>query len=115
LPRRLQVEAGKLAVETNAEREAGNEVEAWDCLYIIDYQAIMTQNMDLWKRRFEKRYTPPGDENKPGSWKARSVWIVRLNELRNNIAHGRSITAKEHDFLVTLDTWLIKGQADNDL
>lgn len=115
VPRRIRVEAGKLAVEKNAERDVGDEVEPWDCLYILDYQAILTQNFELWKRRFEKRYTPPGDENKAGGWKARSDWIHRMNDLRNDIMHGRSINPEEHDFLVTVTTWLIKGQADNDL
>lgn len=115
VPKRLQVEAGTRAVEKNADRAPGEEVESWDCLYIVDYQTILQQNNDLWKRLFEKRYTRPGDENMSGGWKARSDWIRRLNELRNDIAHGRSITADGHDFLVTLSTWLVKGQADNDL
>ena len=72
-------------------------------------------SQDLWKRRFEKRYTPPGDENKPGGWKARSGWLVRVNDLRNEVNHARMVTSDDHDFLVTLKTWLVKGQAENDL
>jgi DNA sulfur modification protein DndB len=115
VPRKIMIDAGKLAVEKNADRDADHELEAWDCLYIVNYQAIMTQTQDLWKRLFEKRYTRPGDEGNSGGWKARTDWILRLNNLRNDVMHERTVTAEDHDFLVTLTTWLIKGQADNDL
>jgi DNA sulfur modification protein DndB len=115
VPKKIQVDAGKVAVERNAERDPGHELEPWDCLYIVDFKAIMTQTQDMWKRLFEQRYTRPGDEAKAGGWKARSDWIVKLNDLRNEVSHGRTVTAEDHDFLVTLTTWLIKGQADNDL
>jgi DNA sulfur modification protein DndB len=115
VPKKIQVDAGKIAVERNADREPGHELEPWDCLYIVEFKAIMTQTQDLWKRLFEKRYTPPGDENKGGGWKARSDWIVNLNELRNEVSHARTVSAEDHDFLVTLTTWLVRGQADNDL
>lgn len=117
VPQKIRVEAGKLAVERNAELALGEEVEEWDCLYIVDYQTILTQDNDLWKRLFEKRYTRPGDETKPGGWKARSNWIAHLNDLRKVVTHaqGRSVTVDEHEFLVTLVTWLVRGQADNDL
>jgi DNA sulfur modification protein DndB len=113
--KKIQVETGKLAVERNADRDADHELTPWDCLYITDYRSIMTQTNELWRLLFEKRYTPPGDENKPGGWKGRSDWIQRLNDLRNDVLHSRTVTAEDHDFLVTITTWLVKGQADNDL
>ncbi len=115
VPRKIQVDAGKIMIERNADRDAEHELELWDCLYIVDYRTIMTQSHELWKELFEKQYTPPGDESKPGGWKARSDWIQRLNDLRNEVSHARSVTAEDHDFLVTLATWLIKNQSDNDL
>ena len=115
VPKKVQVDAGKLAVERNAERDSDHELEPWDCLYMVDYKTIMTQTQDLWKRLFEKRYTPPGDENKSGGWKARSDWIARVNDLRNEVSHSRTVAADDHDFLVTLTTWLVKAQSDNDL
>ena len=75
VPRKIQIESGKLAVEKNAERDAEHELEPWDCLYIVDFRSIMTQTNELWKLLFEKRYTPPGDENRPGGWK----WSVGLD------------------------------------
>ena len=115
VPRSLRVEAGKLMVERNADRMAGQELSEWDCLYLINYRDIMTQNQELWRELFEKRYTPPGDERKSGGWKARSNWIAKVNELRNDVAHQRTVSVDDHDYLVSLHTWLVRGQTDNDL
>lgn len=115
VPRNLRVEAGKMMIERNADRSAGEEISEWDCLYIVNYKDVMTQTQDIWKELFEKRYTPPGDENKAGGWKARSSWIARVSELRNDVAHQRTVSVDDHDFLMTLHTWLVKGQTDNDL
>lgn len=115
VPRNLRVEAGKVMVERNADRSAGQEITEWDCLYIVNYRDVMTQTQDLWRELFEKRYTPPGDEQKPGGWKARSSWIAKVNDLRNDVAHQRTVSVDDHDVLVTLYTWLVKGQTDNDL
>jgi DNA sulfur modification protein DndB len=115
VPRKLQIDAGKLAAERNVDRSLDDQLESWDCLYLIDYQAIMTPTPDIWKRLFEKRYTRPGDENRPGGWKARPGWLHELNDVRNDVFHGRPVSEERHSFLVTLTAWLIKGQDDNDL
>lgn len=115
VPRQIRTEAGKLAVEKNADREAGEEVEAWDCLYLIQYQKILTNDHARWKDLFEKQYTRPGDEHTRGSWKDRTKWIERLHAIRNEIAHAGSVSASDHEFLVTLTTWLVEGKVDNDL
>lgn len=115
VPRSLRVEAGKMMVERNADRSPGEEISEWDCLYIVNYRDVMTQTQDVWRELFEKRYTPPGDEQKPGGWKARSSWITRVNDLRNDVAHQRTVSVEDHDYLVTLYTWLVRGQTDNDL
>ena len=52
-------------------------------MYLIEYREILTQNNQLWVKRFEKRYTKPGDETKSGGWKARSSWMTDLNDVRN--------------------------------
>ncbi|MBK7624267.1 MAG: DGQHR domain-containing protein [Kineosporiaceae bacterium] len=116
VPKGVKKSAGTLAAEKNADAASVDEqVEPWDCLYIVDYHAILTQDSGLWGRQFEKQYTRPGDEKKPGGWKARPSWLQRLNSLRNDLAHGRSIGPDDHEFLISLETWLVKGQADNDL
>jgi len=115
VPRNLRVEAGKMMIERNADRPAGQEIAAWDCLYIVNYRDVMTQTQELWRELFEKRYTPPGDEQKSGGWKARSSWIAKVGDLRNDVAHQRTVSVEDHDYLVTLHTWLVRGQTDNDL
>ena len=115
VPRKLQIEAGKLAAERNVDRPIDDQLEPWDCLYIIDYEAIMTPTQDIWKRLFEKRYTRPGDENRPGGWRARLGWLQELSDIRNDVFHGRSVSEERHSFLVMLTAWLINGQEDNDL
>jgi DNA sulfur modification protein DndB len=115
VPRKLQVDAGMLAAERNVDRPIDDQLEPWDCLYIVDYQAIMTLSQNVWKSLFEKRYTRPGDENRPGSWRARSGWLLELNDVRNDVFHGRSVSEEHHGFLVALTAWLIKGQEDNDI
>ena len=115
VPRNLRVEAGKTMVERNADRLPGQEISEWDCLYIVNYRDVMIQTQELWQELFEKRYTPPGDENKPGGRKGRTSWIATVNDLRNDVAHQRTISVEDHDFLTTLHSWLVKGQTDNDL
>jgi DNA sulfur modification protein DndB len=115
IPRKVYMDAAARATEKNLDRSLDEEVDLWDCLFILDYLAILRQNHELWKRIFEKRFTRPDDENKPGGWKARTDWVEKLNERRNDVAHGRAISAEGHEFLVTLTTWLVKGQADNEL
>lgn len=115
VPRNLRVEAGKMMVERNADRSAGEEITEWDCLYFVNYKDVMTQTQDLWKELFQKRYTPPGDERKPGGWRAQASWIAKVGELRNDVVHQRTISVDDHDYLVTLYTWLVRGQTDNDL
>jgi DNA sulfur modification protein DndB len=115
VPRNLRVEAGKLMVERNADRLPGQEMEEWDCLYLVNYRDLMIQTQELWQELFEKRYTPPGDENKSGGWKARTSWIAAVNDLRNDVSHQRTVSVEGHDFLTTLHTWLVRGQTDNEL
>ena len=45
----------------------------------------------------------------------RSEWFIRLNDLRNELSHNRSVTEDDHEFLVALRTWFLLGQAENDL
>ena len=113
VPRRVQQEAVVLAAQKNLDLDPGSEVEAWDCLHLIDYHTIITQNHDLWVRLFEKDYTKPGAES--GSWKSRATWLQELNGIRNENAHTYSVKTEEYEFLVALTTWLIHRQAENDL
>lgn len=115
VPRAVQSAAGKLAVDKNLERGTDDEVESWDCLYLLDYQRILTQDHARWRELFEKRYTRPGDEDARGSWKERTKWIEKLNAIRNDVMHGGSVKESDYEFLLTLTSWLVEGRVDNDL
>lgn len=115
VPRKVQQDAMILAAEKNLDLEAENEVRPWDCLHLINYHAIITQSNDLWQRLFKKRYTKPGTENAPGGWKSSANWLIELNRIRNENSHTYSVTEEEYEFLVSITSWLIQGQLENDL
>ncbi len=117
LPRKLYLERGKVAFEKNADLEEDKQVDLWDCMYLIDYEVILTQNHKLWEHRFEKRYTRPGDESAQGGWKKRASWLVQLNTIRNNVSHPNSqgVSDEDYAFLCDLRDWLLTGKVDNEL
>ncbi|HEV2975949.1 MAG TPA: hypothetical protein VGX69_13300 [Solirubrobacteraceae bacterium] len=84
-------------------------------MYLIEYRDILTQNHQLWRKRFEKQYTKPGYEEKTGGWKACSSWIVDLNEIRNDVNHSRGISEDAYAVLIDLRSWLLLGEIDNEL
>lgn len=115
VPIKVQQDATQLAFEKNHDKDEEDEVEPWACLHLIDYQKIVVHNHAVWQELFEKRYTRPGEEEKPGGWKARANWMGELNGIRNKIDHIDTVTEDEYEFLVSLTTWLVQGQAENDL
>jgi DNA sulfur modification protein DndB len=115
IPRSLRKESAERAVEKNLDLEAEEELDPWDCLYLIDYKTILGQNGELWRRRFAKRYTRPGDEGLPGSFKKRLSWLNDLNRIRNDTHHGRPIDESDFAFLVELRSWLLRNETTNDL
>lgn len=115
VPKNVQLEAGKLRIEKNLDLPADEQVDEWDCLYLIDYHKILTMDHDRWIRLFQKRYTPPGDEEQGRSWKKRADWLQRLKDIRNSVMHGGSVKEHEYEFLLELKSWLIDGNRDNDL
>jgi len=115
VPRKVRESALLLMAQKNVELDPDDQVEAWDCLYFIDYQTIMVQSQEIWLELFAKQYTRPGEESKPGGWKTRSNWLVELNRIRNENAHTYVVKPKEYDFLTELTSWLVKGDLENDL
>jgi DNA sulfur modification protein DndB len=103
------------AAEKNLDLPPREQVEPWDMMYLIEYSEILTQNHQLWVKRFEKRYTKPRDEEKTGGWRARSSWIAELNEIRNSVSHSRGVSEDGFALLVELRSWLLQGEIDNDL
>lgn len=115
LPKKLRGEIAHRATAENLELTEGPNREPWDMMYLIEYRDVVCQNNALWTRRFEKRYTRPGDESKKGGWKARSSWMTDLNDIRNSLSHARGITEEQFAFLADLRSWLLLGEIDNDL
>jgi DNA sulfur modification protein DndB len=115
IPKKVRGEIAHRATEKNLDLPPNEQVKHWDMMYLIEYREILTQNHQLWIKRFEKRYTKPGDEGKSGGWKARSSWIGELNEIRNSVSHSRGITEDAFALLVDLRSWLLMGEVDNEL
>jgi DNA sulfur modification protein DndB len=115
VPAKVRKELRIRAIDKNLDLPPNEEVDPWDMMYLIDYRDILTQNHDLWKKRFEKRYTKPGEEAKAGGWKGRSSWIGELNEIRNDVSHSRGISEEALALLVELRSWLLRDEIDNEL
>jgi DNA sulfur modification protein DndB len=115
VPRKVRESALAIAAQKNVELDPDDHVEPWECLHLIDYHAIIMQSQEIWLELFARQYTRPGDESKPGSWKARANWMVELNRIRNENDHTYVVKPKEYEFLTQLTAWLVKGQIENDL
>ena len=105
------------AAEKNRERDLEDEVDPWDCLLLIDYKAIIEYHSHaVWEELFEKRYTKPGDEDRPGGWKGKLSWMVELNRIRNETDHPPyTVEESEYQFLQELTEWLVEDTVDNSL
>jgi DNA sulfur modification protein DndB len=110
LPRKIVVEATQRAVEKNLEREPGDELEFWDCLYLSDYHTIVQYTNTIWQEIYQDQYTRPDDLGLPGGWKGKSNWLFELNSIRNELAHNAAVTEAQYEFIVSLKAWLLKGQ-----
>lgn len=115
VPLEVQQEAVKLALDKNQERDENDEVQPWSCLYLIHYYKILSFKSELWQELYAKRYTRPGEENKSGKWTEKISWLQKLNRIRNLVAHNDTISEEDYEFLGELTSWLIKGQAENEL
>lgn len=115
VPRNLRRDSAERALSKNLDLDAEEHLEAWDCLYLIDYKTILSQDAELWRNRFAKRYTRPGEERLSGSFRKRAAWLNDLNRIRNDTHHGRSVSEGDFAFLVELRSWLLLDEVDNDL
>jgi DNA sulfur modification protein DndB len=85
--------------------EEEDEVSEWDCLNIIAYRAIALKS---WRDIFEEQYTRPNEKKINGGKDAKTKWMVRLEQLRNENFHQYSVSEEEFYFLQELHDWLIK-------
>ena len=113
IPVKVHRDAAARALEKNRMKDEADEVDAWDCLYIINYRDITTYDHAVWLELFEKRYTKPGDERKKGGWKAKTEWMIKLSDIRNENTHTYSVKEEEYVFLGELTEWLIEDKVDN--
>lgn len=91
-----EVDARRAAKQYDA--ADGVTVDWWDSLYLINYRDILlTGGMSQWTELYESDYSIQHD--KKGSWKDKSNWVIRLNEIRNKVSHDGSVTEEEYGFL----------------
>ncbi|WP_167354284.1 DGQHR domain-containing protein [Nocardia kruczakiae] len=107
VPKAVQKQAGLRCAEKNVDLDIGEEIQEWDCLYLVNYREILCYKHDQWKALFEDQYTRPRDVGASGSWKDKTSWITKLNEIRNDTHHGRSVKEEDYAFLLDLKTWLL--------
>lgn len=115
VPRAVRKSTTETQNDRNLDRPSDDQLSAWDCMYLIDYRQVLTDDHGRWQRRFEKRYTRPGDEHLPGSWRKRLDWLKEASDARNDVLHGRGISDEKYALLTELKAWLITGERDNDL
>lgn len=102
VPKKIYSETESRRAEKQYEAGPGEAIEWWDCLYLINYRDIVLHgNMVLWNKLYDADYTLPSDK-KASSWKDKSSWIVRLNDVRNKVMHGGSVTEEEYGFLQSI-------------
>lgn len=115
VPENVYDDASSLAAKKNRQIEnPEDEKEPWDCLHIIDYRKIALANKN-WIEVFEKRYTKPGEEKISGGREEKTKWMVKLEGIRNKIAHNENISEDEFIYLSELYEWLIKNTIQNKL
>ena len=115
VPQSVYQEASTLAIDKNRDRDAEDEVDAWDCLHLIDYQKILQRSFATWQELFATQYTRPDEKSKPGGWKAKSAWLSELNRIRNDVAHNYSVKESDYNFLVAIHTWLEPSRITSEL
>jgi len=113
LPRKVYKEAIDRAADKSFDRD--EDVEPWNALTLINYRDIACKDDAQWQKLFRKRYTMPGAK-KTGGRVAHTKWMVRLNQIRNDLAHitHYSVSDDDFEFLQLLSAWLLEGQFDTE-
>jgi DNA sulfur modification protein DndB len=102
IPKNVYQEASTLAAEKQYEAEPGVIIDWWDSLHLIGYLKILLHGgMALWNELYDEAYTLPSDK-KSNSWKDKSGWMNRLNDVRNKVFHNNSVSEEEYEFLQVL-------------
>lgn len=110
VPPQIAKKAIELAYDKNLKVEnEEDEIKPWDCLTIISYRAIASKN---WRDLFEKDYTRPDERNLRGGKDAKTKWMTKLEQLRNENVHQYYVSEEEFNFLKDLHSWLILDKSN---
>jgi DNA sulfur modification protein DndB len=107
VPRNVRKVSTDRATNHNLDAGPGDQVTAWDMMYIADYYDVLVYEHKTWQDRFAKRYTRPEDEELTGTWKNRVAWVKLIIPVRNDVSHGRAVSEQDYAFLVNLREWLL--------
>lgn len=105
IPKKVRMSANEMKIDK--EDKSGTAVSLMDCLYPINYRDIFLQN---WENIFKPHYMFPKSDNK--SKKVQTVWLERLNYIRNTLVHERKIDPQDADFLTAIEDWIVRGSTD---
>jgi DNA sulfur modification protein DndB len=115
IPKAVYDDSIKRASDKNYEAKTkSEEVEPWDCLNNIDYRKIATYGRN-WSEIFEKLYTKPGEEKISGGKEAKTMWMQKLERIRNENFHSYSVKEDEFEFLNELHEWLIIKRLESEV
>ena len=108
IPKKVYDSATKMAADKDYDKKLQRgTTDPWTCLLLIDYRDIAISNKN-WYEVFEKYYTKPGEERISGGKNAKTNWMVKLNEIRNNLFHNYSVTKEQFELLESLHEWLME-------
>lgn len=104
IPKKVYDAANRLANEKMYENPEV-KVEPWDCLHLIDYRDIATYGSN-WSNIFSSIYTYPIDLKQNVSKDEKSKWMVKVNNIRNDLFHDYSIKKTDYDTLKSIHKWI---------
>jgi DNA sulfur modification protein DndB len=115
VPKTVYDDAIVRAADKNYEAKTkADEVEPWSQLNMIDYRKIATYGRN-WSEIFEKLYTKPGEEKISGGKEAKTLWMQKLERIRNENFHTYSVKEVEYELLQELYEWLIEKRVESDI
>ena len=110
LPEKLYTDLSTEAARKNRTIEDPSEEKTpWDCLNLIHLRVIMS-HASHWSTLFQKRFTIPGQEGRKKEDK--TLWLARLNTLRNKADHEYSVSKEEADYVAAVHDWMILGSSE---
>lgn len=112
LPKNIYTKAKKLAddkaYDLLSNNENADDVEVWDFVGLLDYQAIVLNGKN-WSTLFEDILVRPEDEKIAGGKEAKTQWILRLSAIKNKLAKGSySVPVDEYTYIKSIHEWIME-------